>query len=143
MAHVRLNKVEVHLTGTRLTEKVVRDVCRSVELSAKIQLSFGPYTTGNLGRSIHTTIRYRRNTVVGSVGSELDHAEMVHDGVKAHPIYPNRAEVLKFYWRRVGATVHLPRVSHPGQRGKFYLTTPLRIAAARHGMRVVIHPRGA
>lgn len=140
MAQIKLNRFEVHITGTRAAEKVVREVCRSVELSAKIQLSFGEYTTGDLARSIHTTLRYRRNTVIGHVGSELEYAAVVHDGSPAHSIYPNRATVLKFYWRKVGATVHFDHVNHPGMRGKFYLTEPLRLAAARRGMRVVIHP---
>lgn len=140
MANVRLNKLEIHLVGTRASEKMIREVCRSVELSAKIQLSFGEYTTGALARSIHTDIRYRRNEVIGTVGSNLDYAEVVHDGAKPHPITPNRATMLKFYWRKVAATVHFYHVNHPGMRGKFYLTRPLQVAGARHGMRVVIHP---
>lgn len=135
MAHVKLNKLQVHLTATRDSEKLVRKVCRAVERSAKRITATGEYTTGNLSRSIHTDIRYRRNTVIGSVGSPLDHALIVHDGAVPHDIDPVRAAKLRFYWRRLGHIVYLSHVNHPGQRGKFYLTDPLRVEAIRYGFR--------
>jgi hypothetical protein len=150
VARVKLNQFEVHITGIRLTEPAVREVMRSVELSAKIQLSFGEYATGNLARSIKSDLKIHGNQIDGKVGSSLSYAEVAHDGARAHYIFPKsrvsktnprRAASLKFYWRKVGSVVHFPFVNHPGMRGKFYLTRPLVVAGARHGMKVVIHPK--
>jgi hypothetical protein len=44
---------------------------------------------------------------------------------------------MKFYWRKVGQTVYLGKVRHPGYRGKKYLERALREVALRHGMRVL------
>jgi len=144
--------------------RLIRRVMLETEIGAKAILATGPYTTGNLARSIHSEGPVARGPiVVGAVGSNLSYAKAVHSGSglhgpkhKAYSIFPKRAPhvyrfgsrkkpQLKFFWRKAGRVVYMPHIpgsigtvglSHPGQKGKFYLTEPMRESARRHRFRV-------
>lgn len=127
--------------------KFVRQVLREVAFQARLHVSFGPYTTGNLARSIKADEpRIEFGRVSGSVGSHLNYAAAVEGGAglwgprgSKYPIRPRRVKMLRFYWRKVGRVVRLPSVRHPGQRGKNYLLQAARSVARRHQMLLITH----
>jgi len=98
-----------------------------------------PDPTGGLMRSIRANVgRKGRWKVVGSVGSNHPKALLIHDGARPHTFGPVNAGGLKFYWRQKGRFVCIKStVNHPGFRGKFYLTEPLRIEGFRQGFWVI------
>ena len=137
---------------------MLRQVMFEVLIEARAILASGPYTSGNLARSLrrigpHTT----GDQVSGEVGSDLAYAASVHGGAEVHDIFPKAyrgpyrfgrtgAPKLKFFWRKAGRVIYPAQIpgskakigrSHPGQKGKFYLTDPLRNAARRNRMKVV------
>ena len=159
MAKVTIHKFAIRATSVKKAVRVLAEVMREVEIEAKSIVSRGPYATGELAASIHgdgphvSGVRVR-----GSVGSDLPYAASVHDGAEIHAIFPKGMRgvyrfgrfagrpKLRFFWRRRGRIVFLPQVpgsrakigrSHPGQRGKKFLSEPMRSAARRHGMRVI------
>lgn len=166
MATVRIYRLAVTRNGQEYSKRLIRRVMEETELGAKAILATGPYTSGNLARSVHGEGPVVRGPIVsGAVGSRLSYARIVHNGSglhgpehKAYPIFPKRAPhvyrfgsrkkpQLKFFWRKVGRTVFMPHIpgsagriglSHPGQRGKHYLTEPMRASAFRHRFRVFI-----
>ena len=125
--------------------KFVRERLREIQFQARLHLVTGPYTTGRLARSIRTDGPYIEfGRVSGSVGSDLPYAAAVEDGAglwgprhAKYPIYPRRARRLRFYWRKVGRVVSLPRVLHPGQRGKDYLRKAAESVARRNRMLII------
>jgi hypothetical protein len=65
------------------------------------------------------------------VGSDVEYAQMVHDGTRPHVIRPRNAQVLRF---RVGGQVVFARVvNHPGTRAQPFLDRALREVAASRG----------
>ena len=158
MARVILYRAVIRVDTLEVARRLVRQVLYETEFGAKIMTSGGPYSVGNLADSIHSDgPNVSASSVSGSVGSRLKYAASVHDGAKVHWIFPKAARdvlrfnsrrrpQLKFYWRKVGRIVYLPHVpgsldkighSHPGVKGKHYLTEPLRAAARRHGFRFI------
>lgn len=155
-----MNKFAIRATSIKKAVQVIAEVMRETEAEAKFIAGSGPYATGALAASIHgdgphvSGLRIR-----GSVGSDLPYATSVHDGAEIHPIFPKGMEgvyrfgrtgrpKLRFFWRRVGHVVYLPQVpgsrrkigrSHPGQKGKKFLSEPMRRAGRRHGMRVITY----
>lgn len=127
-------------------ERFIRQVLREIVFQARLHLVFGPYTTGRLAASIRAKGPFMDfGRVKGTVGSELNYAAAVEGGSglygplrSKYPIYPVRARLLRFYWRKVGRVVALPDVSHPGQRGKGYLKQATQSVARRHNMIVII-----
>lgn len=84
--------------------------------------------------------------VVGTVGSNVAYARIVHDGAKPHIIAPRRRRGLKFYWPAgvgnpplvVGRVVCFKgRVHHPGHKSNRYLMIPLRQEAPALGFAVI------
>lgn len=147
MARVRIYHSRARRETNEDAEKFIREVLRQIAFQAKLHVAFGPYTTGNLARSIRARgpfIRFGR--VAGEVGSELNYAAAVEGGaglygprMSKYPIRPRNAKRLRFYWRKVGRVVSLPIVHHPGQRGKNYLLRAAESVARRHNMIIVIH----
>lgn len=158
MARVRINNFEVRtittLGGKRLCRRVMDEV---FDEARRITLK-GPYVTGQLANSLYKDGPHvAGKDVFGEVGASADHAVIVHDGAEIHDIFPKSARQfyrffdrsrpqLKFFWRRIGRVIYLPHIpgapsrigrSHPGQKGKKFLTNPLREAAARHNMRYI------
>jgi hypothetical protein len=137
---------------------LLTQVMYEVEFEARARVSSGPYTTGNLASKF-----FRRgpfvtgDTVAGRVGNNASYAQIVHDGARVHEIFPIGAphvlgasgkRRLKFYWRRVGRIAYFPHIpgspstagrSHPGQKGKHYLSEAILSVADRRGLRVVVY----
>lgn len=147
MARVIINIPLARRTSQQATMRYVRTILREIRLSARLKVSHGPYTTGRLAGSIEIDGPYPGlGEVRGSVGSDKPYAEAVNSGsglygpraskytIRPHP--PKR--YLRFFWRKMGRTVFLERVRHPGQQGKHYLTDALREVARRHNLRVII-----
>lgn len=141
MAQVRIDWAKVHDMTIGEAFKIVNTVTREVLAEAKVHTRVGPYVTGFLSASLRRQVRIVSGSrVEGRVGSPLWYAMSVHNGAKRHRIKPLMAGYpLKFYWRKVGATVHFDSVNHPGQRGQFYLSGPLAVAGVRHGLKVTIN----
>lgn len=159
VATVKIDRGQLRIVSTRKAARELRQAMFEVVIGAQAALASGPYTSGNLARSIrrdgpHVTGDF----VTGSVGSDLLYAASVHGGAEIHDIFPKAyhgpyrfgrtgAPKLKFYWRKAGRVIYPAQIpgskakigrSHPGQEGKFYLTEPLRDAARRHRMKVAI-----
>jgi len=99
-------------------------------------------------------VRVKSGAVKGSIGMEERHTATVarfiiradheramleHQGARPHVIRPRRrGGLLHFYWERMGATVTLVKVNHPGTKGSKFLTTPLIKYGMRAGYRVTI-----
>lgn len=146
MARVRVYYGRARNESQDAAEKFIRQVLREIQFQARLHLVFGPYTTGRLAASLRTKGPFMEfGRVSGSVGSELNYSSAVEGGSglygpkrSKYPIYPRRARRLKFFWRKVGHVVSLPKVNHPGQRGKNYLLRATQSVARRHNMIIVI-----
>jgi hypothetical protein len=161
MATVRISTARARVVGLEAARRLVTQVMYEVEFEAKIITAIGPYSAGILSESIHRNGPVVSGYLVrGSVGSSLKYARAVHSGARVHAIFPKAAghfyrfgrghgrPQLKFFWRKAGKVVYLPQIpgspgkigfSHPGVKGKHYLSEPLRNAARRHGMRYTSH----
>lgn len=147
MPRVRIYHQRARRQSNEDAEKFVREVLRQVAFQARLHVVFGPYTTGNLARSIRIEPpRIDFGRVSGSVGSDLPYAAAVEGGAglygprrSKYLILPRRARLLKFYWRKVGRVVALPDVKHPGQRGKRYLLRAAESVARRHNLRLITY----
>lgn len=147
MARVTIHHAKARRESNEEAEKFIRQVLREIQFQARLHIVFGPYTTGRLAGSLRTRGPFMEfGRVVGSVGSDLPYAAAVEGGSglygprrSKYVIRPNRAKMLKFYWRRVGRVVVLPKVNHPGQRGKDYLLRAAESVSRRHNMLLVIH----
>jgi hypothetical protein len=134
VARVTIYHSVVRAQGLAIARRVIDDVMYEVETQAKIRTLVGPYTSGNLSRSIRRRpVVVRGDVVTGDVYTPLVYGKWVHDGTPPHEILPRGDYPLAFYWRKVGRFVTLPRVSHPGQKPKKFLTDPLVQISARHG----------
>lgn len=81
-----------------------------------------------------------------TVGSNVEYAEMVHDGTRPHVIRPKRAHTLRRSSRGVvkpalrfvvgGRVVYARVVHHPGTRARPFLDRALREVASGRGYRV-------
>lgn len=128
----------------RLAHNHVRETTRTIRRESRRLAPFN--TTGwrrpgpHLRNTITASTRITSPTsVVGHVGSEVDHALVAHEGARPHPILPRSpGGSLRFFWTRQGKWVKLPSVSHPGMEGTPYLTTPLLVVGTLRGYRVVI-----
>jgi hypothetical protein len=136
---VVLHRAVIFSQSRRSAVKFIRRVMAEAEAIAKAHAVVGEYVTGALARSIHSEGPHVGPTrITGRVGSSLRHAAVADTGAKPHLIFPNPPlAYMKFYWRKVGRTVYLGKVRHPGYRGKKYLERALREVALRHGMRIL------
>jgi hypothetical protein len=102
---------------------------RQVVARAKV---LAPVDTGRL----RSSIRVERRSFLGfrsrwTIGSDVEYADMVHDGTRPHIIRPRRAKALRF---RVGGQVVFAKVvRHPGTRARPFLDRALREVSARLG----------
>ncbi len=133
-------------------------ILQEIAAGARAIAATGSYATGELASSIEIQGPLVVGTQVrGAVGSRLDYALAVHDGAKAHWIFPKGAQgvirfgshkrpQLRFFWRRQGRIAFFPHIpggartvgrSHPGIRyGKKYLEIPMVAVARRHRLNV-------
>lgn len=158
MARVVMYQLVLKETSIEEAHRLVNEVLDGTVLAAKAMTApgTGPYTTGHLSSTIekegpHITGRL----VTGAVNAKASYAQIAHDGARVHDIFPKdaphlwrfgsrRRPQLKFYWRRAGRTVYAPHIpmsphylgrSHPGYKGKKFLTTPLRTMARIFGFK--------
>lgn len=146
MARVIIYHQRARRESNKAAERFVRERLREIQFQARLHVVFGPYTTGNLARSIRTRGPFMDlGMVSGSVGSDLSYAAAVESGAglwgPRHSKYLIRPVAwsghLRFYWRKVGKVVTLPYVNHPGQRGKGYLHQAAQSVARRHRMLII------
>lgn len=79
--------------------------------------------TGALKRSLTIRQGTRGGIQFVSVGSNLPHALMHHEGTRAHSISALPGRVMRF--NIGGRVVYAQRVNHPGTRPRKYLTIPM------------------
>lgn len=82
-------------------------------------------------------VRERKSGPFGVVGNTASYALAVHNGTKPHLIRARTKTYMKFRWKRYGGGFfYFKVVRHPGTKGSYYLTIPMRIVAARYGFKV-------
>lgn len=87
------------------------------------------YATGLLQASIGFQLRKWGNELEGQVHAYRSTALMVHEGTRAHPIFPRKpGGRMNFYWIKEGKHVSLVAVNHPGTPGIPFLSENLREA---------------
>jgi len=156
-----IHRAVVHTVSQQAALRLVREVTHEIKTGAFRILMTGPYTTGRLALGLESHVTPTADGARGEVwvnGTRHPYAASVEGGAKVHWIFPrgaqgvirfgeHRAPMLRFFWHRAGEVVFLPHIpgspstvgrSHPGQPGRGYLRKPLVIAAARHGMRVIL-----
>lgn len=79
--------------------------------------------TGALKRSLTVRQGVRGNVQFVSVGSNLPHALMHHEGTKSHRINALPGRTMRF--NVGGRVVYAQRVNHPGTSPRKYLTIPM------------------
>jgi len=149
-------QVQLRNQTMRIAKRQADKVMDAVQDEARVNASLGPYSKGNLARSIYTSgpfvVGY---TASGTVGSRLSYAVAVEKGARIHNIFPKGVghyrfgrvtrPALKFQWH--GRTVFFNQIpgavstigrSHPGQSGKHYMARALVSVAARYNLRVII-----
>lgn len=145
MARLDLDPVKVREFAKAEAAKDVVSVMYRVEALAKLAAKgTHPLTTdstGRLSRSIKSDLSSTATKVVGRVGVDryVKYALAAHDGAVGHRIHARRVRALHFHWKRIGETVYLGSVKHPGMRGKKYLTGPLFRVAVPRGYKVVVY----
>lgn len=159
VAKVRINIPKAYAVAGRDAEVFMEQVLQEMRAAAVAIVSDGPYATGHIASTIELQgPRIYGTEVRGAIGSRAENALVVHNGAKVHDIFPKasshvyrfgsrRRPQLKFYWRRAGKIVWLPHIpgsasrlgrSHPGMKGKKYLSIPLVALGRRHGFKVTI-----
>lgn len=129
MARVRLDRAELNRTIRGASRSELETAARQVMNRAKV---LAPVDTGRLRASIR--VESRRTLTLRSVytiGSDVEYADMVHNGTRPHTIRPKNAQVLRF--RVGGRVVYAKVVQHPGTRPRPFLDRALREVAASRG----------
>lgn len=132
MARLRLDRGDLRraIRGASLSE--LERTGQRVVNRAKILC---PVDTGRLRASIRGQAR-RTWTLrpMFTVGTNVDYAEMVHDGTRPHVIRPRTKQALKF---TIGGQVVFAKVvNHPGTRARPFLDRALREETAGRNYRV-------
>lgn len=139
MARVVLSP-QAYLFASRQAAPLVRQAANAIVKQAKSNAPGGPYSRGNLKRSIHRSLGpVNRDQVTNYVGSDLVYAFSVHEGQPARRIVARNAPMLRFFWRRVGRNVAFHSVNHPGTTGQPYLTSAMRQVAPRFGFATITY----
>jgi hypothetical protein len=158
----RVHRTQIYVKASRISTRKLRIIANELEREASLLASTGPYSKGNLARSIKTAGPTPTGlSVVAAVGSNLSYAGIVERGAKRHDIFPKRAAhiyrfpgdinyrrapQLKFRWH--GRTVYTPQVpmavgtigvSHPGQAGKHFLIKASGMIAVKYRMRLIVY----
>lgn len=80
--------------------------------------------TGRLSKSIQMSQARVAGGQLVRVFSNVRYAYYVHEGTRAHVIDPTGMRIMVF--QEAGRRVYAQKVIHPGTRGKYYLTIPLK-----------------
>lgn len=160
MARVVMYRLVLQETSIEEAVRLTNQVLDGVVLAAKALTApgTGPYTTGHLSSTIEKDGPHVSGRLVtGSVVAHASYATIAHDGAGIHNIFPvdaphlwrfgsHRRPQLKFFWRRAGRTVYAPHIpmspryigiSHPGYKGKKFLSTPLRTMSRIFGFKYI------
>lgn len=100
--------------------KHLRVIAQKILTEAKTMVGV---RTGALKRSLTVRQGARGNVQFVSVGSNLPHALMHHEGTRPHEIRALPGRVMRF--NVGGRVVYAQRVDHPGTRPRKYLTVPM------------------
>lgn len=132
MGRVRLDRADLRRVIRDASARELRNAGRQVVNRAKV---LAPVDTGRLRASIEG--RLNRTWTLRpqfTVGSNVEYAQMVHDGTRPHIIRPRNARSLRFV---VGGQVVYARVvHHPGTRARPFLDRALREVTAGRGYRI-------
>lgn len=111
----------------------VRSVARKVRTRAVLTC---PVDSGRLRSAHREEVGIRHGNVYGFVTNDVEYAEFVHDGTRAHTIRPRRAGgVLRFPVG--GDVVFTTVVHHPGTRAQPWLREAMEHEARLSGFRIV------
>jgi hypothetical protein len=156
MSNYQVYEAQLLKQTARITRRQADKVLKSVQEEARENALVGEYSKGNLAKTIYRSGPFVRGySASGTVGSRASYAKAVEKGARVHDIFPKgmtvyrfgkvKAPALKFQWR--GRTVYFNQIpgvrgtvfkSHPGQKGKHYLSRALMSVAARYNLRVTI-----
>lgn len=129
---IRLHRLNIRNIGIGSARKLVEKVTSEVYFLAQLD-SRGPYSTGRTAASMTRRVYTVGSTVHGDVRANTPYSHIAHDGARPHIIRPRRpGGKLVFYWRKVGHVVNFPYVSHPGMRGKHFLSGPMERVGRRN-----------
>lgn len=155
---VRVFQIQVRAQSVRIARRQAARVLDQLQDEARVRASGGEYSTGRLASSIYKSGPQVLGTMVrGSVGSRLGYAAVVEKGARIHNIFPKgaphiyrfgakRRPMLRFVWH--GHVVYMNQVpggpgtvgrSHPGMRGKHWLSKSLVSVALRNNFKVVVY----
>lgn len=84
--------------------------------------------SGQLAASIREEVDVSGDVMMAIVGPEPQTPKawaLEYGGSKNYAIFPSKANVLRFYWDKVGSVVFLPYVDHPPSKEYAYLRTAL------------------
>jgi hypothetical protein len=110
---------------------VGRSVSRLASSTVAQQKLLAPKRTGALAKSIKWTRGVSPRGITFTTGSSKPYAGFMEKGTRPHPIRPKRAGgFLVFFWPKVGRTVFLRSVNHPGTPAYHYLSKGYRKALA-------------
>lgn len=155
---VRVFQLRLRQQSIRIARRYADEILDEMQDTARINALSGEYSKGRLAASVYKSGPFSEGTVVtGSVGSRLSYAGVVEKGARVHNIFPKgapkvyrfgrkRRPMLKFMWRgRITYFNQIPGApgtvgrSHPGMRGKHWLSRAIVTVAARHRLRVVVY----
>lgn len=144
MARIRLDRADLRRVIRDASARELRTAGRQVVNRAKV---LAPVDTGRLRASIEGSLN-RTWTLRPrfTVGSNVEYAEMVHDGTRPHVIRPKRAHTLRRSSRGVvkpalrfvvnGRVVYARVVHHPGTLPRPFLDRALAEVTASRGYRI-------
>lgn len=98
----------------------MRRIAQEILAGAKVMVGV---RTGALKRSLTIRQGVRGRVQYVSVGSNLPHALMHHEGTRPHSISAHEGRIMRF--NVGGRVVYARRVNHPGTRPRKYLTVPM------------------
>jgi hypothetical protein len=157
MSNYQVYEAQLLKQTARITRRQADKVLKAAQEEARENALVGEYSKGNLAKTIYRSGPFVRGySASGTVGSRAPYAKAVEKGARVHNIFPKgapkryrfgrvEAPALKFVWR--GRTVYFNQIpgargtvgrSHPGQKGKHYLSRALVSVAARYNLRVII-----
>jgi hypothetical protein len=100
--------------------------------SVRFAKVYAPKRTGHLAASISYTKFSSTKGLSFTTGSKARHALWMEQGTLPHVIEPRKRDgMLVFHWPKVGRTVFLRHVLHPGTKPYRYLQQGLDTALAR------------
>lgn len=111
---------------------------RATRETLNLSKARAPRDTGRLANSLGSRLREAPNSIRGFVSTRVKYAMPIHEGARAHKIYPRRVGGrLRFYWDLVGADVQFRSVNHPGVGATPFMTSAMRDVCAPLGFTII------